>query len=75
MYKITIEKIERKEGFDSEYEKLADTGNERDKGAVYGYVKRPVIKNDVVEVFSQRTEPENEAEWMTNVIKAVNGIQ
>lgn len=37
-YKISIDKIVTKETKTTEYQKVADTGNERDGKAVYDYV-------------------------------------
>lgn len=69
-YQVTITKIEEGEGFSSTYERIADTGNERDGGPVYAYVKKPTINTDKKVVFEQTLEDLD----VTAVIRAVNKI-
>jgi len=69
-YQVTITKIEEGEGFSSTYERIADTGNERDGGPVYAYVKKPVISTNKNVVFEQTLEDLD----VTAVIRAVNKI-
>ena len=58
------------EGFSSTYERIADTGNERDGGPVYAYVKKPVINTNKNVVFEQTLEDLD----VTAVIRAANKI-
>lgn len=69
-YQVTITKIEEGEGFTSSYERVADTGNERDGGPVYAYVKKPTINTTKEVIFEQTLEDL----YVTAVIRAVNKI-
>lgn len=71
MYKVTIEKIETKTVIGREYEKIADSGNPHDKGAIYGYVSKEVAQTSKINIFEQTVEELD----MTKVIKAVNNLQ
>lgn len=44
-YRIEIKKIEAYEDVASDWKKTADTGNPKDGGSVYEYVKYPVMRN------------------------------
>jgi hypothetical protein len=70
MYKITIQKIEKVHSTETSYEKIADSGNERDGGSVYGYVEYPSEKNAETSVFNQTVDDLD----LQAVIKAVNNI-
>lgn len=68
MYKIVITKIDKKEFIDREYQKIADSGNERDDGAIYDYVEFPNTKSVESEVYTQKVEDLD----IKQVIDAVN---
>ena len=68
MYKIVITKIEKRDIIDREYQKVADSGNERDDGAVYDYVEFPSTKIVESEVYTQKVEELD----IKTVIDAVN---
>lgn len=70
MYKITIVKVERLTVVKRQYEKIADTGNPRDNGALYGYVESPGTELRETTMLEQTVEELD----LTNVIKAVNSI-
>ena len=70
MYKITIEQIETKDYVAREYEKIADTGNEKDGGAVYGYVTSPSTREVRTTVLEQTVE----ALSIPAVIRAINNL-
>ena len=70
MYKITIEKIETVVGNEDEYQKIADTGNKSDGGAVYGYVTREVERRDRTTVLEQEIDELD----VKSVIRAINSL-
>lgn len=70
MYRISITKVEEKEVTKKEYQKTADTGNERDNGAVYGYVPYTTTERIETKVLDQVSDEID----LTKVIKAVNNI-
>lgn len=72
MYKITITKTEEVEVIEKEYQKVADTGNERDDGAVYEYVMSPSIKQKETTVLIQSLD-EEELD-LKAVVKAINRL-
>ena len=69
-YKVRIVKIDMRTVENQEYEKIADTGNKQDGGAVYGYVNRSMEKEFEEEILSQEV-PDID---LVAVIKAVNKI-
>ena len=71
-YKITIEKKSIKTLPPTKsYQKVADTGNDRDGGSVYEYVEKPEDKVQVEEViYSQIVEDLR----LSSVIAAINNI-
>ncbi len=78
-YKITIELIETVKKVGRDYEKIADTGNERDGGPVYAYVEYPNEETKATEVFSQQLDEElnspTDESVVTRVVKAVHKIK
>lgn len=70
MYKIVITKIGKEERVESDYRKIADTGNESDGGPIYGYVENKVIRSFETEILSQQVESLE----LAAVIKAINKI-
>lgn len=70
MYKVVISKIEKVTSTKEEYEKLSETGNPRDNGAMWGYVPKNVEEEVIVTVLSQTIEEID----VPAVIKAINKI-
>lgn len=70
MYQITIEKVEKKEAVGREYQKIADSGNERDGGPRYAYVEFPSQKVIETTILRQSVEELD----LAAVIKAVNNL-
>ena len=70
MYKIVITKIEEKEVEEKEYQKIADEGNERDGGPVYGYVPRTIKTTEETTILKQVV---SELE-LSDVIKSINQL-
>lgn len=70
MYRVTITEITSEKRPTREYEKLADTGNDRDGGAVYGYVETEWWLRTEREVLKQEVE----ALDVAAVIRAVNNL-
>lgn len=70
MYQIIIKKIEEVKRIEQEYRKIADSGNEEDNGAVYGYVSTEVEKEESKEIYNQSVEKEID---LFAVIKSFNG--
>ena len=67
--KITVIKIETKKYTKSRYEKIADTGNEKDNGAVYDYVQSEDEEEVETTLFEQTVEDMPD---LMEVIKAFN---
>lgn len=57
-YVVTITKFESVEQEKQEYVRMADTGNEKDNGPVYGHVKRREQVNRETQVYQQRFDVE-----------------
>ena len=70
MYRIKITKVEYEDCVTSEYEKIADSGNEKDDGAVYDYVEHPDSKLVETDMLSQTVVDLD----FPAVIKAINKI-
>ncbi len=70
MYKIVITKIEEVAVTKREYQRIADTGNKSDNGAVYGYVACECVQERETKVLEQGVETLD----LPAVIKAVNKI-
>jgi predicted transcriptional regulator len=70
MYKIEITHVEQVNRQDRSYEKVADTGNERDGGPVYEYVTFDAVKNIERKVLEQVVDNLD----LAAVIKAINGL-
>lgn len=68
MYKVVITSSEKVDSIDREYQKVADSGNERDKGPVYEYVEFPKKKTVTTEVYAQQVDDLD----LKKVIDAVN---
>ena len=56
MYKVTIRKIETEVKRTKEYQKVSDSGNEKDNGAVYDYVGDTKTVEKEVLVYNQDLE-------------------
>lgn len=70
MYKVKITRVEIRKSMETEYKKIADTGNEKDGGAIYGYVENPQEVKEEQEILSQEVSEID----LFAVIKAVNKI-
>jgi hypothetical protein len=68
MYEIKIVKKEKYNTTDKSWEKIADTGNEKDNGAVYDYVETEVTREKEEAVYTQHVEKLD----LKEVIDAVN---
>lgn len=71
-YQIVIKKIEKVQKTDRTYHQIADTGNERDNGPVYGYVEHPAEETVESEIYKQKTDKEID---LKGVIDAFNKIK
>lgn len=71
-YTITITRSDEVDAVRREWKQVADTGNERDDGAVYEYVTYNGVEHESVDILKQ--EILNEDLDIKAVIKAVNGI-
>lgn len=69
-YKITITKVDTVIRGESEYKKVADTGNKQDGGPVYDYVWRDVEKEIETNVLTQTVDDLD----LKDVIKAINNL-
>lgn len=69
-FKITIRKIEEGIRKGTEYQKISDTGNEKDGKSVYGYVPAEVPFRNESEIF----ECEVEKLEITQVITAIYNL-
>lgn len=67
-FRITVTEIKQTKVVESEYQQIADSGNKRDEGAVYGYVDHEVVKDISTEVYRQESEDLD----LVAVINAVN---
>jgi len=70
MFEIIIKRQEIVTKVEGTYQKVADTGNERDRGAVYDYVNHEVTKEIEVEVYRQKVDSLD----LAQVVAVVNGI-
>lgn len=70
MFKVTIVEITQRDVVKQEYEKLADTKNKYDNGAVYGYVEKKATERVERQVLTQEVETVDVAA----VIKAINNL-
>ena len=68
MYEIKIVKKEKYNTTDKSWEKIADTGNEKDNGSVYDYVETEVTREKEEAVYTQHVEKLD----LKEVIDAVN---
>ena len=68
MYEIKIVKKEKYNTTDKSWEKIADTGNEKDNGSVYDYVETEVTREKEENVYTQHVEELD----LKGVIDAVN---
>lgn len=71
MFQVIIKEIKTEEVKSREYEKIADSGNEEDDGAKYGYVDNVETQEREKEVYSQNVEKLD----LQKVIKAINDIE
>ena len=71
MFKIKIQEV-KEVTFNNttDYQRVADSGNERDDGAVYEYVPHPDTKTVETTMLEQNVD----AIDLCAVIKAINGI-
>lgn len=72
MIKIEITKTEEIEVTEREYEKVADSGNKEDGGAVYDYVPYKTTKKVSTTILQQ--EIEDDQVDIKAVIKAINKL-
>ena len=70
MYRIAIERVTRNPKTQRTWQKIADTGNMGDGGAVYGYAEYLGEEIDRVEVLKQELEEVD----LKSVIRALNGL-
>lgn len=70
MYRITIEQVTWSEVVKQAWQKIADTGNERDDGPQYGYVDARGKEIDSTKILQQEVEELD----VKAVIKAINGL-
>lgn len=70
MYRITIEQVETKQKKKREWERIADSGNPKDDGAIYGYVDNIIDEEETTTLLKQNLETLD----ITKVIKAINNI-
>ena len=70
MFKITIEQKEPVRTTKKSYEKIADTGNPHDKGAMYGYVAVDVVEIQSKTIYEQAVDVLD----LPAVIKAINKL-
>ena len=69
-YEVTIKRIGQWVSRGKEYKKIADTGNEKDGGIVYGYVYSDSIEQGETLVLKQTLDTID----LPAVIKAINGL-
>lgn len=69
-FTVTIKRHEEKTVPHQVWQKVADSGNERDKGAIYDYAKTERLETSTIDVFEARREELD----IDNVICAVLGI-
>ena len=70
IYKIKITKVETIETTGREYQKVSDTGNERDNGAVFDYVDCITEKEIDTDILIQELEKID----IPTVIKSINNL-
>ena len=68
MYKISITKIEKEKVVENKYQKIADSSNELDKGAIYGYVPLETEKQIETTILEQSVEELNLFEVIANYL-------
>jgi len=71
-YEIVVKKIEHKDYVEKKYEKIADTGNEKDDGPVYDYVELPITKKFDTEIYRQSIDSDDFD--LKAIIDAFNGV-
>jgi hypothetical protein len=72
-YMIRIQAINEVKFKKSEYQRIADSGNERDGGTLYGYVEAPEqVKEEATTVYEQVVSDPH-ASFLWDVIAAANG--
>jgi len=69
-FRVTITRTGLKHYTDRDYKKIADSGNEKDGGAVYGYVEYPASEQEETKGYEQEMQSLD----LAAVIKAVNKI-
>lgn len=70
MFRIIIEEIKREKYTKKEYQKVADTGNERDGRGVYEYVSTEDERDVITKVLEQVRDDID----LPEIIKAVNEL-
>lgn len=70
MFKVSVIKIETVPFERRNWEKVADSGNERDGGAVYAYATFPSTTQRETKVLEQEVEDLD----LKQVIRAINGL-
>jgi hypothetical protein len=69
-FEVTIKRIEAVEEKIQEWKHVADSGNERDNGAVYDYVSAPIVRPHERVILHQQVEQLD----VNAVVLAVLGI-
>lgn len=72
MIRILIEKEVKQDSVGREYQKIADSGNDRDAGAVYAYVEFPSTKTVTTKIMEQFVSDDLD---IPAVIAVINGLQ
>ncbi len=68
-YKIRITEIKKVPNDESTYERIADSGNEKDGKAIYGYVKKPGEKSVEIETLTATADDININEVIAAIFK------
>lgn len=71
MFKIEITETVRYTEDKQEYHKLADSGNQSDGGAVYGYITKPKVPQTKEHIILKQEISDID---LVEIIKAINGI-
>lgn len=71
MFEIVVREIKSVPTMVQEYQKVSDTGNEKDRGPVYAYVNVEKTKQVEVDVYRQTVDRLN----LVSVIAAVNAME